>query len=193
MYATFPTPAPPTTPLLTDRLLLRSYQPTDAPAFFGLIDADRLRLRPSFPAREATAATPAAASRLLIQFRHDWTTGRLYVLGIWHRQTGEYLGDISLKPNWTPPITLEIGYYLGAAAEGRGYAREALAAAVGFSFDTLQAKRLLIRCRPDNPRSLAVAEAVGFQPLPSRARPWLYRVLGSTPVLYYILRREEQT
>ena len=114
------------------------------------------------------------------------------MFGIWHRQTGEYLGDISLKPNWTPPVTLEIGYYLAAAAEGQGYAREALAAAAAFGFESLHAKRLLIRCRPDNPRSLAVAEAVGFQPLPSRARPWLHRVLGSTPVLCYILRLEER-
>ncbi|MFD2787855.1 GNAT family N-acetyltransferase [Hymenobacter rubripertinctus] len=191
MYTAFPTPAPPDTPLLTARLMLRPYQPPDGAAFFGLIDADRTRLRPSFPAREATAATPAAATRLLHQFRHDWTTGRLYVLGIWHRQTGEYLGDISLKPNWTPPITLEIGYYLATAAEGQGYAREALAAVTGFGFDTLHAKRLLIRCRPDNPRSLAVAVALGFQPLPVRPRPaWLRRMLGgSPPVLYYILKR----
>ncbi|MBT9391907.1 GNAT family N-acetyltransferase [Hymenobacter sp. NST-14] len=192
MYAACPTPAPPDTSLLTERLLLRPYQPPDAPAFFGLIDADRARLRPSFPAREATTTTPAAAARLLTQFRHDWTAGRLYVLGLWHRQTGQYLGDISLKPNWTPPITLEIGYYLAAAAEGQGYAREALAAVAGFGFDQLHAKRLLIRCRPDNPRSLAVAAAVGFEPLPSRTRPWLHRILGGPAVLYYILRREER-
>ncbi|NVO83366.1 GNAT family N-acetyltransferase [Hymenobacter terrestris] len=188
-----PAAAPHSAPHLTDRLLLRPYAPEDAAAFFALIDANRLRLRPSFPARETAASSANACIRLLKQFGHDWRTGRLYVLGIWHRTGGHYLGDISLKPNWTAPVTLEIGYYLAAEAEGQGYAREALAAAVAFAFGPLGAARLLIRCLPNNPRSVAVAEALGFQPLPVRARPaWLRRVLGSTPVLYYILRREEQ-
>lgn len=156
-----------------------------------MIDANRLRLRPSFPAREAAATSEAASAGLLAQFGRDWRTGRLYVFGIWHRAGGRYLGDISLKPNWSPPVTLEIGYYLAAEAEGHGFAREALAAAVVFGFETLGAARLLIRCRPDNPRSVAVAEALGFRPLPVRARPtWLPRLLGGgPPVLCYMLKR----
>ncbi|NVO30976.1 GNAT family N-acetyltransferase [Hymenobacter lapidiphilus] len=188
-----PAAAPDSDPRLTTRLLLRPYGMADAAEFFALIAANRLRLRPSFPTREAAATSVESSGRLLEQFGRDWRTGRLYVHGIWHRKGGHYLGDISLKPKWTAPITLEIGYYLAAEAEGQGYAREALAAAVAFAFGPLGAARLLIRCRPDNPRSVAVAEALGFQPLPVPARPaWLRRVLGTAPVLHYILRREEQ-
>ncbi|WP_190242725.1 GNAT family N-acetyltransferase [Hymenobacter lapidiphilus] len=188
-----PAAAPNSAPRLTARLLLRPYAPDDAAEFFALIAANRLRLRPSFPAREAAASSESASVGLLAQFGRDWRTGRLYVLGIWHRTGGRYLGDISLKPNWHAPVSLEIGYYLAAEAEGQGYAREALAAAVAFGFDTLGVARLIIRCLPENPRSIAVAEALGFQLLPVRARPaWLRRVLGTTPVLHYILRREEQ-
>ncbi|WP_175470988.1 GNAT family N-acetyltransferase [Hymenobacter psychrophilus] len=189
-----PTSAPDPAPRLTPRLLLRPYNfdddNNDAAAFFALIAANRSRLRPSFPKREAAASSVEASARLLAQFRHDWRTGRLYVLGIWHHPDGRYLGDISLKPNWNAPITLEIGYYLDAEAEGQGYAREALAAAVAFGFNTLGAARLLIRCLPDNPRSSAVAEGLGFRLLPVRPRPWLQRVLSGGPnVLYYILKR----
>ncbi|MBT2556217.1 GNAT family N-acetyltransferase [Hymenobacter sp. ISL-91] len=188
-----PAAAPDSAPRLTPRLLLRPYLPQDAAEFFALIADNRLRLRPSFPAREAAASSAEASARLLTQFGRDWRIGRLYVLGIWHRPSGRYLGDISLKPSWSSPVTLEIGYYLAADAEGQGYAREALAAAAAFGFETLGAARLLIRCLPDNPRSVAVAEALGFRPLPVRPRPaWLRRVLGATPVLYYILRRDEQ-
>lgn len=189
MYAVPPLPAPAATPLLAARLLLRPYLPSDAAAFFGLIEANRSRLRPSFPAREAAVPTATAATRVLTQFRHDWTAGRLYVFGIWHQHTHHYLGDISLKPNWTPPVTLEIGYYLAAEAEGQGYAREALAAVLEFGFGTLGAERLLIRCRAANPRSCAVAEAVGFRPLPPRPRPWPLRAFGTSDILYYSLRR----
>lgn len=186
-----PTPAPNLAPHLTPRLLLRPYAPTDAAEFFALIDANRARLRPSFPKREAAAASVEASGRLLAQFGRDWRSGRLYVFGIWQHPNGPYLGDISLKPNWSTPVTLEVGYYLAAEAEGQGYAREALAAAVAFGFDTLGAGRLLIRCRPDNPRSTAVAEALKFRPLPVRPRPtWLRRMLGSgAQVLYYMLKR----
>ncbi|MDU0369280.1 GNAT family N-acetyltransferase [Hymenobacter endophyticus] len=189
MYAAPPLPAPAGTPLHTARLLLRPYQPSDTDSFFQLIDADRARLRPSFPAREAATPTVTAATQVLTQFRHDWAAGRLYVLGIWHQETRQYLGDISLKPNWTSPVTAEIGYYLAAEAEGYGYAREALAAAVAFGFDTLHAARLLIRCQATNPRSCAVAEAAGFQPLPAKPRPWPLRAFGTSGILYYSLRR----
>jgi ribosomal-protein-alanine N-acetyltransferase len=121
-------------------------------------------------------------------FQQDWAAGRLYVFGIWHTETQAYLGDISLKPNWTSPITAEIGYYLAASAEGHGYAREALAAVVPFGFDTLGAARLLIRCRADNPRSCAVAESAAFVPLPPRPR--LLQPFTNRSILYYIRKQE---
>ncbi|MBX0291111.1 GNAT family N-acetyltransferase [Hymenobacter sp. HSC-4F20] len=192
MHASPPLPALPGSPLHTPRLTLRPYLPSDAADFFRLIDENRPRLRPSFPAREATVQTATDALQVLAQFRHDWSLGRLYVLGIWLAATGRYLGDISLKPNWSPPVTLEIGYYLAATAEGQGFAREALAAVVEFGFATLGAERLLIRCRANNPRSCAVAESVGFQQLTPRPRLWPLRsfVSSEQPILYYIRKRE---
>ncbi|GAB2770007.1 RimJ/RimL family protein N-acetyltransferase [Hymenobacter luteus] len=187
-----PLPSPSGAPILSARLTLRPYLPSDAADFFQLIDLNRLRLQPSFPAREGAVRVPADAVQVLAQFRQDWVSGRLYVLGIWDTATGRYLGDISLKPNWSAPVTLEIGYYLAETAEGQGYAREALGAVVGFGFNTLNASRLLIRCRANNPRSCAVAEATGFQHLPPRPRPWPLRPFLSAEqaVLYYIRRRE---
>ncbi|UYZ62991.1 GNAT family N-acetyltransferase [Hymenobacter weizhouensis] len=177
-------------PLHSQRLVLRPYLPTDQADFFALLDASRARLRPSFPAREAAVQTPLDAARVLATFHHDWQAGHLYVLGIWLRATGQYLGDISLKPNWAGPITVEIGYYLAPEAEGHGYAREALRAVLPFGFGTLGATRLLVRCRTNNPRSCAVAEAVGFTLLPPRPRPWPLRKLNpaESEILYYSLR-----
>ncbi len=101
---------------------------TDVELFFCLLDANRPRLQPAFPARLAAVQTRADAAQVLYQFDQDWETGHLYVFGIWHTTTGRYLGDISLRPSWRSPVTGEIGYYLSAEAEGHGYAREALAA-----------------------------------------------------------------
>ncbi|GAA3922255.1 GNAT family N-acetyltransferase [Hymenobacter algoricola] len=192
MTTTASSPSP--TPIHTARLLLRPYEPADEPAFFALIDANRPRLATAFPARVAAVQTPADARRVLSVFGHDWRINRLYVLGIWHRETGAYLGDISLKPTWAATVTAEIGYYLAPEAEGQGFAREALTAATGFGFySSVQAHRLDIRCRADNPRSCAVAGHAGFQPLPVRPRLWPLRGTGSAEILHYALYRPAPT
>ncbi len=149
--------------LETTRLLLRPYGPADAEAFYTLLHQSRERLRHSFPDRLRAVSSFATAQAQLATFADDWRLGRFYVLGIWLRDTGAYIGDICLMPQRGGQA--EIGYYLSVAAEGHGYAREALAAVCQFGFALpIQAERLLIRCFADNPRAQAVARALGFQP-----------------------------
>jgi ribosomal-protein-alanine N-acetyltransferase len=147
--------------LETTRLLLRPYEPADAAAFFILLDQSRERLKASFPDRLRAVPTLEAAPAQLAAFADDWRTGRFYVLGIWLRESLDYLGDICLMPQRRGQA--EIGYYLAAGAEGHGYAREALAAMCRFGFGRpVEAQRLLIRCFADNMRAQAVARALGF-------------------------------
>lgn len=183
----------PPTPLLTDRLLLRPYEAADAAAFFAVLDQNRARLQESFPDRLQAIPTLAAAASQLAAFADDWRTGRFYVRGIWLRDTLAYLGDICLMPQRDGQA--EIGYYLTAAAEGQGYAREALAAICSFGFEGVGARRLLIRCFASNARGQAVAQALGFaqeppEPAPAGV-PWLRRGFwGREPrqpdILYFI-------
>jgi RimJ/RimL family protein N-acetyltransferase len=189
MYAAPVLPAAPSpTPRHTARLTLRPYQPTDEAAFFAVLDENRSRLQPAFPARVAAVQALPDAGRVLRQFRQDWQQGRLYVFGIWHTASGVYLGDISLRPSWSAPVSAEIGYYLAAAAEGHGYAREALAEAVQFGFGApVQAQSLTLRCRHTNPRSMAVAEHVGFRPVVARRRLWSLR--GAADIVHFRLER----
>ncbi|MBC6613065.1 GNAT family N-acetyltransferase [Hymenobacter sp. BT507] len=180
--------APPLATLTTARLTLRPYAPADETAFFALLDQERNRLRPAFPARVAATTTLTDAARVLATFLTDWRSDRLYVLGIWHTATATYLGDISLRPQQGRTRTAEIGYYLARSAEGHGYAREALSAAVQFGLEALQVAKFSIRCRANNPRSCAVAEAVGFQQVPARTRLWpLRRQDAEGEILYYSL------
>ncbi|WP_216679566.1 GNAT family N-acetyltransferase [Hymenobacter siberiensis] len=159
----------PRAPLYTERLCLRPYEPADADAFFALLHADRARFQPSFPDRLQAVRVPADAVTSLLTFAEDWRTGRFYVFGIWHRATAEYVGDICLMPQQKGQA--EIGYYLAAAAEGYGYAREALGAIIDFGFTAMGSQRLLVRCYANNVRGQAVARAVGFQLEPPPKRP----------------------
>jgi ribosomal-protein-alanine N-acetyltransferase len=158
--------------LETARLRLRPYEAADAGAFFAVLDQSRVRLHLSFPDRLRAVPTLAAAVGQLVLFAQDWRTGRFYVFGIWHRESQAYLGDICIMPQRGDQA--EIGYYLAAAAEGHGYAREALGAIVQFGFEQIRAQRLLIRCFADNERAQQVALAHGFQLLTQEEpeRPW---------------------
>ncbi|WP_201977380.1 GNAT family N-acetyltransferase [Hymenobacter rubidus] len=160
-------------PLLTARLCLRPYEPADAEDFFALLHADRARFQPSFPDRLQAVRSAADARVALRAFTDDWSTGRFYVFGIWHRMQETYLGDICIMPQQKGQA--EIGYYLAATAEGHGYAREALAAIVDFGFGPMQRQRLLVRCFLSNERGQAVARAIGFRPEPPPKRPLWFR------------------
>ena len=163
----------PRAPLYTARLCLRPYEPADADDFFALLDTDRSRFQPSFPDRLQAVRSPADAHVALRTFADDWRTGRFYVFGIWHRARGEYVGDICLMPQHKGQA--EIGYYLAAAAEGQGFAREALAAVTDFGFEAVGSQRLLVRCFQANVRGQAVAQAAGFAPEPPPRRPVWFR------------------
>ena len=163
----------PRAPLYTARLCLRPYEPADADAFFALLHDDRPRFQASFPDRLQAVRVPTDAYIALSTFADDWHTGRFYVFGIWHRATAAYVGDICLMPQQKGQA--EIGYYLAAAAEGQGYAREALAAISEFGFEAVGSQRLLVRCFRDNERGQAVARAVGFVPEPPPKRPTWFR------------------
>lgn len=182
-------PALPRTPLLTARLLLRPYEPADAPAFAALLLANQARIQVSFPERVQAVLAPGGALTSIQNFMQDWRTGRFYVLGIWQRATDHYLGDICLLPH--PPIGGEIGYYLATEAEGQGYAREALEAVAAFGFGTLGLTSLTIRCYASNERAQAVARAIGFQEdiVPPKKSFWFRSLSNTQEIRRFVLTR----
>ena len=163
----------PRAPLYTERLCLRPYELADADAFFALLHADRARFQPSFPDRLQAVHSAADAHVALCTFADDWRTSRFYVFGIWHLASAEYVGDICIMPQQKGQA--EIGYYLAAAAEGQGFAREALAAIIDFGFELVGSQRLLVRCFQANVRGQAVARATGFVPEPPPRRSVWFR------------------
>jgi len=181
----------PRTPILTSRLLLRPYEPADAPAFFDLLHRHRVHLVASFPDRVAAVRSLTDAEVQLRHFAHDWRAGRFYVWGLWHSTAAAYLGDICLMPQGGQQV--EIGYYLAPEAQGQGYAREALAAICQFGFEVVKAKQLLVRCFADNAGGQAVALAVGFRPEQASGRfAWLRNAAGGNGIKRFVRNADFQ-
>lgn len=84
------------------------------------------------------------------------------------KDTGNYLGSVGvlnyrreMSPAFDAP---ELGWGLDPAFQGRGYAAEALSAALGWADRTLGAAHTVCMISPDNLPSLKLADRVGYQP-----------------------------
>jgi RimJ/RimL family protein N-acetyltransferase len=79
-----------------------------------------------------------------------------------HKEDGVSLGRAGL---WNPPgwPGLEVGWKLARDAWGQGYATEAGAAAIEWTWANLDAPRLISLIQPGNTRSVRVAERLGMR------------------------------
>jgi RimJ/RimL family protein N-acetyltransferase len=91
--------------------------------------------------------------------------------GFWtlrERDTGRYVGEVGLadfKRAITPSLSgaQEMGWVLGTWAHGKGYATEAVRAALAWNEKRFPGARLVCMIEPANAPSLRVAEKCGFR------------------------------
>jgi RimJ/RimL family protein N-acetyltransferase len=77
--------------------------------------------------------------------------------------SGELIGSSGLhRINWQVP-RFEIGYWVRTSQAGKGYVSETVRALSRMAFETLDAKRVEIRCDDLNLASARVAERCGFE------------------------------
>lgn len=145
--------------LLTDRLVLRRWRPEDRDAF-AAINADP-EVMEYFVAPLSRAESDAVVDRIEAHFAD-------HGIGLWavtERHTHDLLGFTGL--NWTTfeaPFTpaWEIGWRLGRAACGHGYATEAAAAALADGAGRLGIGEIVSFTSVVNVRSQRVMERIGM-------------------------------
>lgn len=149
--------------LETPRLVMRGQQVSDLEAFVAIWgDPDVTRLIGGKPAsREETW------NRLLRNIGHWEEMG----FGAWmvcEKETGRLVGDVgfgNFQRALEPPFgdTPEIGWVMSSAAQGKGYASEAIAAALAWGDAKFDSRRTVCIIDPANVPSLRVAEKAGFK------------------------------
>jgi [ribosomal protein S5]-alanine N-acetyltransferase len=148
----------PTPTLRTPRLRLRPFTEADGDALFALhSNAHVLRYWDSPPWTErARADRFIAACR---QLAEDGTGARL---AIDLASDGTFVGWCALA-RWNPDYrSAALGYCLGDAAWGQGYATEAAHAVLQWAFDTLDLNRVQAETDTRNAASARVLEKLGF-------------------------------
>jgi len=146
----------------TERLVLRCYQPGDAPALHQAITRSIDHLRPWLPWVQQEPRDLEARISLVRIFRGQFDMGLDYAFGIFDREEQELIGSTGLHTR-IGKNAREIGYWVGVDHIGKGYATEAVSALVRTAFDIEGLTRLEIRCAPDNIRSQHVPEKLGFR------------------------------
>lgn len=146
------------------RLILRAPRRSDYAAWARLRTESRDHLEPWEPKWPDDALSRADWQRRLRDWREGWRTGRALVFFCLGAEAGTLLGGASLTHlRRAPSLSASLGYWLGAAHEGHGYMRESVAALAAWAFDRLGLQRIEAGTLPENARSRAVLEAVGFR------------------------------
>lgn len=145
----------------THRLVLRCWQPADAPLLGEAITASIDHLRPWIPWASDEPRDHGARVKLLRTFRAAFDSDRDFTFGIFDLEEGRVLGGTGLHPR-IGAGGREIGYWIRADAVGQGLATEAAAALTRVAFEIDRMQRVEIRCNPENHRSRRVPEKLGF-------------------------------
>lgn len=145
--------------LRTRRLLLRAWDPADAPLLRPELDASDAHLRPWVPFLKGEPRTVEATRERLAAFREAFAAGRQLVYGIFTPDASRVLGEAMLFGD--PPVR-ELGFWTAVDVGRQGYAREATEALLDMARGLLPTTEVRLRCAPDNTASASLAKRLGF-------------------------------
>lgn len=165
---------------------LRLLTEADVDELFALTDANRTHLKVWLPWLDETRS-PADTRRFIHLTQQQWADNTGLVAAITDRD--RIAGVIGYNQfDWQNRIGA-IGYWLGAAYQGRGLMTAACQALVNYGFETLNLNRIVIACATQNARSRAIPERLGFHHEgTARDGEWLYDHFVDLEV-YACLRR----
>jgi RimJ/RimL family protein N-acetyltransferase len=148
--------------LVTERLLLRCWEPEDAPALREAIDGSLDLLRQWLPWAMGEPSPVEEVAERLSRFRETFRAGKDWAFAVLDLGTGSVLGGAGLHRR-EGPGALEIGYWLRREALGHGYTTEAVEALARAALEHGGVERVEIRCDPANVGSIEVARRTGFR------------------------------
>jgi len=171
--------------LETERLRIRFLQPDDAAAQFALYsDPVAMRFWSSAPWVEQQQAHDQINKSL-----QDYADGSSARLAIALRSTGEVIGNVSLHAFDDVSRRCSLGYMLLRTEQGKGYMTEALRAAIGHAFGSLNINRIEADIDPRNLPSIRLLERIGFRCEGVMPERWIVGGEVCDTVFYGLLSR----
>ena len=148
--------------LHSERLVLRPFEVSDLEALSELFAEESLWW---FPLRRAMDGAQSARFLERVIAAYDSPDPSLHA--VIERSTGSLAGYTGLSvPHFLPEVlpAVEIGWRLGEAFRGKGYATEAAKRALEWGFTSLGLSEIISIAEPDNTASTNVMDRLGFAP-----------------------------
>ena len=150
-------------PIETTRLILRPYRIDDAVWYYKM----SLRNKEHLARYESenpimSIVTESDAEKTINEFISLWDEQKYRFLGVFLKDTDDYVAQIYLGKLDDQLPEFGIGYISDVEHEGNGYVSEAVAALVKALFEKTGAHRIQIETDDTNSRSIGVAERCGF-------------------------------
>lgn len=149
----------------TERLVIRCYEPSDAPLLKKAIDESLEHLLPWLPWAVNEPETLEAKIGRVREFRGKFDLGQDYVFGIFDKTEKILLGSTGLHTR-VGEGAREIGYWIHVDHIGKGYATEASAALTKVAFEIENMDIVQIHTVPENVRSQRVPKKLGYKQEP---------------------------
>jgi len=171
--------------LRTDRLILRPFDSGDAS------DLLRLFADPEVVRYWSTGAWTdiAQAEAMIAEAQQGYRDGALQRYAIALADSNRLIGICNLRGRFEQNRRCELGYALGSAHWGRGYAGEALEALLGHAFGALDLNRIEADIDPRNEASARLLEKLGFRREGLMPERWIVHGEKADTAFYGLLRR----
>jgi len=145
----------------TERLVIRCYEPEDAPLLKEAIDSSLDHLRPWMPWARNEPQTLDEKVELLRSFRAQFDADENYPYGVFSADESRQLGGAGLHPRGGEG-SLEIGYFIRADSIGQGLATEVTAVLTRAGIEKCGLVRMDVQVEPENERSIRIPRKLGF-------------------------------
>jgi RimJ/RimL family protein N-acetyltransferase len=145
----------------THRLVIRCWQPSDAPLLKAAIDESLDHLSPWMPWAKDEPQEQQDKVEWLRRARGKFDLDRDFVYGIFSPDESRVLGGTGLHTR-VGEGAREIGYWIHQDYINRGLATEAAAALTKVAFEVDEVNRVEIHCDPENMGSAAIPKKLGF-------------------------------
>ncbi len=147
--------------IVSERLVIRCWEPRDAARMKEAIDSSLDELRPWMPWARAEPQPLSEKVALLRKFRGGFDLGTDFIMGMFDHDERDVLGGTGLHKRRSGDA-LEIGYWIRSSHVRRGLATESSAALTRVAFELCDVDRVEIRVDPANEASLSIPRKLGF-------------------------------
>ncbi|HEY5337033.1 MAG TPA: GNAT family N-acetyltransferase [Rhizomicrobium sp.] len=162
----------------TDRLILREHRLADFTAYAAM-RADPLVMK--YMGKGDLLSEEEAWAKFLATAGH-WNTVGYGTWAVEEKVSGDLIGGLGFAEKKRPPEhpasgAPEMGWSFAAAAHGKGFASEALDAALAWGRDFFGAERTVCVISTDNAASIRLAQRHGFRQFATATRHGLGRLV----------------